>query len=59
MSEIHELIWKYQQEEAPEKPEEKEDEPEIDMEQNYIDNTAVPVPSAHDQEIPHHHGGHH
>ena len=59
MSEIHELIWKYQQEEAPEKPAEKEDQPEIDMEENYIDNTAVPVPPAHDQESPHHHGGHH
>ena len=60
MSEIHELIWKYQQkEEPPEEPEEKEDEPEPEMEENYIDNIEVPVSPAHEQENHHHHGGHH
>lgn len=52
MSEIHELIWEYQQEKAPKEPEEKTDEND-----DYIDNTDIgPAP---EQETHHHHSNHH
>lgn len=61
MSEIHELIWEYQKkEELLEKPEnEPAQEPEIDIEKDYIDNTEIPDFSAPEQGNHHHHGEHH
>lgn len=59
MSEIHQLIWEYQQEDIPEEPEERDETAEMEenYEENYINNTDIsPTPQ---QESRHHHEGHH